>query len=240
MSDFLTRLALRQLGQIASVATRVPEVFAPPPTVTPQPIVEEIPAQMSDSGRMSLAPTPVVNPNSARHPIAGTSNTWQEEPTRAANPAQRLVARASEPPVSPFSIENMSAEVASFADPKPGVAPKTDLPLRPQSNPGQRGLLRSRSEGSASLTGGAQPLLMTAERVAVAAPPRLEPKLSGRDQIAARERAAADFESPVQVTIGRIEVTALTQPAPAKRVAAPRKPAMSLDDYLARRQRGER
>jgi hypothetical protein len=41
---------------------------------------------------------------------------------------------------------------------------------------------------------------------------------------------------PVQVTIGRIEVTALTQAAPAKRPAAPRKPAMSLDDYLARRQ----
>jgi hypothetical protein len=41
---------------------------------------------------------------------------------------------------------------------------------------------------------------------------------------------------PVQVTIGRIEVTALTQAAPANRPAAPRKLAMSLDDYLARRQ----
>jgi len=46
-------------------------------------------------------------------------------------------------------------------------------------------------------------------------------------------------EPPVQVTIGRIEVTALTQVAPPKRAAAPRKPAMSLDDYLARRQRRE-
>ena len=40
---------------------------------------------------------------------------------------------------------------------------------------------------------------------------------------------------PVRVTIGRIEVTALTEAAPSKRVAAERKPKIPLDEYLARR-----
>jgi len=44
----------------------------------------------------------------------------------------------------------------------------------------------------------------------------------------------------VHVTIGRIEVTALTAPAPPKRALQPRKQGMSLDDYLARRKGRER
>jgi hypothetical protein len=47
-------------------------------------------------------------------------------------------------------------------------------------------------------------------------------------------------ETPVQVTIGRIEVTAVTAAAPAKQVPMARKQGMTLDTYLARRQRGER
>ena len=43
----------------------------------------------------------------------------------------------------------------------------------------------------------------------------------------------------VHVSIGRIEVTAVTSAAAQRRAAIPRKPAMSLDDYLARRQRRE-
>ncbi len=43
----------------------------------------------------------------------------------------------------------------------------------------------------------------------------------------------------VHVTIGRIEVTAVTSVPAQRRAAIPRKPAMSLDDYLARRQRRE-
>jgi hypothetical protein len=56
-----------------------------------------------------------------------------------------------------------------------------------------------------------------------------------------REEAPAqiDKENPVHVTIGRIEVTAMTAATPAKRAPA-RKQTMSLDDYLARRQRRDR
>jgi len=51
--------------------------------------------------------------------------------------------------------------------------------------------------------------------------------------------AQRDQENPIHVTIGRIEVTAVTGAPPAKRAPA-RKQTMSLDDYLARRQRRDR
>lgn len=47
-------------------------------------------------------------------------------------------------------------------------------------------------------------------------------------------------EPPIHVTIGRIEVTALTAPSLPKRKAAARPPSMSLQDYLTRRQGGKR
>lgn len=47
-------------------------------------------------------------------------------------------------------------------------------------------------------------------------------------------------EPPIYVTIGRIEVTALTAPSLPKRKAAARPPSMSLQDYLTRRQGGKR
>jgi hypothetical protein len=47
-------------------------------------------------------------------------------------------------------------------------------------------------------------------------------------------------EPPVQVTIGRIEVTAANAPPAPKRTSAKPKPSMSLRDYLAQRQGGTR
>jgi hypothetical protein len=44
----------------------------------------------------------------------------------------------------------------------------------------------------------------------------------------------------VQVSIGRIEVTTVTAAMPAKPMAPARKQGLTLDAYLARRQRGER
>jgi hypothetical protein len=42
----------------------------------------------------------------------------------------------------------------------------------------------------------------------------------------------------VHVTIGRIEITAVHEAAPPQRAAKPRRPLMSLDDYLNQRQKG--
>jgi hypothetical protein len=84
--------------------------------------------------------------------------------------------------------------------------------------------------------GARPPLVETRAAIPSSAPPRLEVTTWNRSEIRGREGAAAAAEPPIHVTIGRIEVTSLTQAALAKRPGAPRKPALSLDDYLARRQ----
>lgn len=50
-----------------------------------------------------------------------------------------------------------------------------------------------------------------------------------------------DSAPPIQVTIGRVEVRAITpQPAPRRPPPKPRQPTLSLDDYVAQRREGER
>lgn len=61
-----------------------------------------------------------------------------------------------------------------------------------------------------------------------------------RSESAAPELAGAEVDSPptVQITIGRVEVKAVSSPATKPVSAATAKPAMSLDDYLRKRSSG--
>ena len=61
------------------------------------------------------------------------------------------------------------------------------------------------------------------------------PTLSGRVAVQAEAEP-----TEVHVHIGRVEVTALAESSPARPARRPRPEAMSLDDYLAQRQRGRR
>jgi hypothetical protein len=56
---------------------------------------------------------------------------------------------------------------------------------------------------------------------------------------AQKNQPGMSAEPEVHVSIGRIEVTAVTAAPAQRRAAIPRKPTMSLDAYLARRQRRE-
>ena len=66
------------------------------------------------------------------------------------------------------------------------------------------------------------------------------PGLKNRPSVRTPKNQSGMSAAPeVHVSIGRIEVTAVTSAPAQRRAAIPRKPAMSLDDYLARRQRRE-
>jgi hypothetical protein len=70
--------------------------------------------------------------------------------------------------------------------------------------------------------------------------PNAPPSLAAPRQAVSPRRDTPDVsEPPVYVTIDRIEVTAVTASPPPKRMPSPRRPTMSLEDYLARRQRRE-
>jgi hypothetical protein len=72
------------------------------------------------------------------------------------------------------------------------------------------------------------------ERVSASAPPSLVP--AGIPGMRSQTGAHDTSEPTVHVTIGRIDVTAVTPPPAPKRTVPVRQPSMSLQDYLARRQ----
>lgn len=73
-------------------------------------------------------------------------------------------------------------------------------------------------------------------RSAAAAPPSLASgEVMGRRT---EPTHAVPPEPPVEVTIGRIEVTAVSTAPDAKRKSGSRRPTMSLEEYLTRRQGG--
>ena len=245
MSDFLTRLAQRQLGQIAVIEPRVPALYAPVTAATPLPVIEEAPTEGSNAPRIARALAVVAGSNATHGPAAVVSNIgYEEETTEVASPTQQLVTQLGEEHVSLHAVENVGAAVLPQLAPKLAVLERqTDLSLPAQSETGQPEPLAARPEAHASqlvFTREAPPRLMDAGAVTpVAAPPRLERAMPNRDAMAALERERADSEPPVHVTIGRIEVTAVTAAPAPRRTAIARKPSMSLDDYLARRQRRE-
>lgn len=73
-------------------------------------------------------------------------------------------------------------------------------------------------------------------RPSASAPPSLASgRVSGRRT---EQNHAGPVEPPVEVTIGRIEVTAVSAAPDVKRKSGSRRPAMSLEEYLTRRQGG--
>jgi hypothetical protein len=252
MSDFLTRLVQRQLGRIPSIEPRVRELYGPVAATMPLPITEAIPAEPSDARRVARVPTLPANPILAQTATAVGFSIKQGETAAVANFAQRVVTEPSEEHFPPLAMETVNAEVSPrvepgvppLVEPKLAVGSKIEMSLPSQSKPEPFHALSAQSETPAThvfFQRELQPQLMTVERVTpVAPPPRLDSKVSSRGEVARLEREHNDPEPAVQVTIGRIEVTAVTAAPAQKRAAIARKPAMSLDDYLARRQRGER
>jgi hypothetical protein len=227
MSDFLTRLAARQLGQIATIEPRVAPLYA----------------AANAAGNRSFAEgteyDPVPHPQEAAVIRERTPLQTPEPLTR-----QPLVeGHASRDPVRKITAQAFTAEV-SAARPARSSAAQMPVDFSQRREPDKAESLLQETT-----------LLVPAARSASFAPVSLvkpshfefaqrrnefaSPVALGSEEDRRREQAQRDEEAPVHVTIGRIEVTAMTAPTPPKRAPA-RTPTMSLDDYLARRQRRDR
>lgn len=244
MSDFITRMAQRQLGEISTVEPRLPELFAPVTAPEPVPLISETATIMADEPRITTMPGLAAGTNRARVAEPPISVRREEDPEPVASVARASKPKSTPAPTPPGEVERRSEETAP--------PPRSNLDAREGRTPplvtGPREIKRADSLSAQPqgrtpkevLTRAAPPQLVEIRSPKpTSAPPRLEGKMSNRIEVSAREDTASDAEPPVQVTIGRIEVTAVMQAAPAKRAPASRKPAMSLDDYLARRQRSE-
>lgn len=248
MSDFLTRLIQRQTGTLPSVQPRPRSMFAPATDqlgfsiihepAMPESAHEEVRRQAPE-GPSRVAPTrpstSAINaPLSTETPVGRiqavpvvqTPDVAEPSPTatkvegRAA--WDEATSRTQEPPIRPFLLPG--APVGSElnrrrAEDRPERPGRTEAATRPLMTPPPPLVRSPRTRPSSAL----------------AAPPSLRPA----EQSSQRARAdRMNEEPPVQVTIGRIEVTAQPTPAAPKRKAGSRPPSMSLEDYLARRHGG--
>jgi hypothetical protein len=248
MSDFLTRLAERQLRRIETIEPRIKPLYAStahesqvPALIddfVPQPLprLDEKAATSPVRQEMDNAPhrenPRVVEP---RHVPAQTP-ALERDPRLSAAPV-RIDSEPNQPaPRNVAASPSMAATISPIHEPAkihPFDAPKLESSA-PSSNAAPLSPTRTNSEPA--------PLRKTstedvpAEReIKLTAPLSLSTR---NDRIDERPRPVAD--APVQVTIGRIEVTALVQAAAPKRAASAHKPNLSLDDYLARRHGRER
>ncbi|HEX6770276.1 MAG TPA: hypothetical protein VF208_13050 [Candidatus Binatia bacterium] len=254
MSDFLTRLAARQLGTMETIQPRVKplcapaapdsqtlavldeEISPPPrrsddspaiPPAAPQTAQRDTPtASATDKLRMEAAGFEDHRGDSDRRMERGEGESLagpRERGERGIDVARESISTTAKMAgaTAPITIQRLAVEKSTRSDsssndraPFPSVAKSEFAPMP---------LVHSTHEKSA-------------KREVPSAPAPLSIHKDRVDEAAAKTTAPA----PVHVTIGRIEVTAVTRAAPAKRAAPARKPAPSLDDYLARRRGRER
>jgi hypothetical protein len=227
MSDFLTRLAARQLGRIATIEPRVAPLYGA--------------ANAADNRSFAEGTEnhPIPQPQEAAVILERTSLQTPEPLTR-----QPLVqGHASRDPVREITAQAFTAEVSAA---RPARFSAAEMPV----DVSQRRQPDKAESSPQEIT-----LVVPAARSASFAPVPLvkpshsefaqrrneftSPEALGSEEDRRREQAQRDEEAPVHVTIGRIEVTAMTAAAPPKRAPA-RTQTMSLDDYLARWQRRDR
>ena len=236
MSDFLTRLAARQLGAEPSVTPRVPSRFAPAPAVND--VLEIVPATSAAAGPPTTESRHVVrNVEEQIRPTASPSVV--DTPV-----AIRAIAREREstprPIVTPSvaSVRMHPVEAASA-----GPIPPVELP-RPVDQPPRHAAPTEtiRTEVARSAGHAANPPAEPRMRPLVPQVPLMPPRAIIRDAIA-QDVSATDhrFEPPaVTVTIGRVEVRAIVTPPARERRGVEAPKALSLEEYLDRRRGGRR
>ena len=251
MSDFLTRLVQRQTGGMPTVRPRTRSMFAPAmdresPTLRDLSGMEHIPA--AEEARRPISAqgqgADVIRPLPR---VRDSQDAVEPTRSRAGPPRSEPRGGLREPLPGPQNIEPATvlnrpahgAEITTVPNQTAGLVPKNT----PQhsSMPGRRdgkAPVQTRLHQEAPID--LPPRLVESTRqegrsTASPLPSLLSGMLSGNE----RERTVSDsIQTPIQVTIGRIEVTAASSPTAPKRKAGPRQPSMSLEDYLARRHGG--
>jgi hypothetical protein len=234
MSDFLTRLVERQGGTVAMVQPRTLSMFAPAVSRSGP---ADLPVLDSSSPIDEVSPPPAAFIRRGDNGDEVASQTDQQE-GRPLRRAESVPARL---------VSNTLAVVSQPAHEVP-PAPRTGpVSIEEQAPRRQTGLRGQKSEGHLA----SSPILIEAR---IESPPRL---VETRDDTArsfaeappslasgtvkgrrTEQSRLASTEPPVEVTIGRIEVTAVSTAPDTKRKPGSRRPAMSLEEYLTRRHGG--
>ena len=251
------RLVQRQWSGIATVQPRTPSVFSPVPdepaahfdaSVMASQADDVSPPVMSSSVRPAEVTTAAKNPPQRDReyfdsaiPRSPTIGPDVERP--GLSRAVAVLARDPRPsPSSAVDVPDPSQRPSAFAT-TTHQPTKTPMAKRSAPPPHARPPLEMRGSLESTVNARVEQLDPAPEPIAPLLPihqdsQRVSAPRSLLASVASPDRSqyeAHSAEPPIQVTIGRIEVTALTSPAAQKRAPAQRKTAVSLRDHLSRR-----
>jgi len=269
MTDFLTRLAQRQLGLLPTVQPHLRSLYAPvaeetgllttylvgahqaAPRVeqpsagtTQRPRGEEPRSDRAATGAVEAPPTLKQQQRKDQQSVHQDRHALEPEASVESAPVAMQETRQSQGKRPGAAIsQDPTPSLAISQAPEIDPIDKGHFKEQPEPKPGRSSLPNTREMEPARTTPSVPlPRLVEqradAQMPALRAPASLVGAVSSPKQ--SQESARDVAEPPVQVTIGRIEVTAVTTSPTPKRTAPARKPSMSLEDYLARRRRRER
>jgi hypothetical protein len=238
MADFFTRLSARTLGIGPIARPRAPTPYEAAPSGL----------ESGVDSRMRIPEAETTEPRSPQAIAAAPTQGAATLPVRGHDAASR----SESPPRSPALEAALAprrqsvplATIAPIAKPEPAEGQTADRsrvsPIAlPEPLPGTPEANDRRSAPAAPQTEvlpGRQPSAALTPRSDIAArPARIDARPLPRPRGRERPRDA-DPAPTIQVTIGRVEVRAVTSPPAAAR-PAPRSTLRSLDDYLQPRQR---
>jgi hypothetical protein len=215
MSDFLTRLAQRQLGELAMIEPRVASVYAPRANdfgvVSIAEDIEHQPAPEASQSRDVLSET-------NQQPLKDRLYSHEHVPTESSLPKEKPLKTQFAELIhlklsSEHHADNLHRRQSDLG--QSGPSPNNKLPLVNSIKPDSGSVIDHQNQF-------------------------IPPAALGLREDQRHNSARQVEEPPVHVTIGRIEVTAVTAATAPRPAPAPRRQGMSLDEYLSRRQRRQK
>lgn len=261
MTGFLQRLAQRANGSARTVRAASSMRFAPEPIEHGAPMQEDALAPEASMPRQPAGPTagsPIgTPPGRFPSPVFAPADAQRQQATEAPRHGQATTTLSTPTPLlapadktgvtrSPARAARARASLPNPRAPDPlddaptarDVPPGTGEPATPRPDATPAAATPEFSPASSTAAAPAWPQVepLLAPTIGVRWPASAaQPSLAHRPG----HSVQADTTTEVHVSIGRIEVTAIHEPAaPAQRPAARRKAPVSLDEYLARRQGG--
>ena len=245
MRDYLSRLAGRVRHVSPALQPLLPSIFEPARVgVSPWPTVEQSAIEQSSVAKIEAVPskaTPAVGVPSRSSTLDPPSivSDGPAEKRQFERPVRTFVRDVLQVPPPPVTRTMRTTPHTTSA-----VVPLSESSTPPKPKDVSSGPLRPsvpREQAGSSVKPLRPVEIRSVERVSVQPATAAKPIAStlptsiGRRPAEAQTKLAppASTTPEIHVTIGRIEVRAISSPAPVQ--APPRKPELSLDDYLRTR-----
>jgi hypothetical protein len=247
MTGFLQRLAKRAMGVSSPARAASAAPFAPIPATVGEEMAVEMPSNPEralDTAPAAERRDPLMAP--ARR-VEASPSAVETAPGASAGPTLRMPLVAELATLNQISAAQPIGPGLSATQSAPSTEPRVPSAWEPAPE------VRAARPESLALLASEDGLSRTSDRPAdhthpaAAAPqrlfvPTLDAPLAFRSgdlgvaAVADRRAQTVEETTEVHVHIGRIEVTAVHEPPPAKPAASRRRAPMSLDEYLAKRQ----